>query len=475
LNQPDDYDKSLCGQANLNCQGWTNSTGGKSYFKDPKDSVCEYRQKNGTTQIAWLKQHMKYCGANVATQLCTQDSDCASQAAAANKKCLEETVDVDCPNDSGSAKTFGAGGLPETIQPSTDGNTYWAGVCAAEDDTCTEYIEPLGKQSPNYLKNGNFDELDDQSATIDQWSGAVGNLTQLIKFDAKSMYYLGGSGAAGILSIDAACGDIHELRTDNTLNPVADAQVGLNAASYTGKTFYVNFAAGNSVSCDVSWSGPSAGAKLILRKVTVDYKLASSLNKKDCEGQVNFGTGCVLFNERAVADSGATAGNLVYNPSIFDANLFSDYTIPGVPATGPSNNSNVILKVESDRKCNKWLTCNGTVAYTDSNGVAKSYCSGLAMCDSLKADGGCAHIAKKDTSRQAFLGAGGLAQYSNYTGYAKAGLDFASTTQMTGFYAIDNMKQDGSFLEIPNGDFEFFSEQDECKAGANGSMGNIKV
>lgn len=469
LNDPDNYDKSLCGKNNLNCQAWKNDQS-EVYFINPLDNVCEYRQKDGSTQIGWLKKKMKYCGgvATLASPLCTTNDDCANQTLAANKECKAETVDHECSVNGGGAavKTFGQGSS-QVQQPVKDvlGNN-WAGVCADDQSGCTEYIDPVSKPSPNILFNPTLDNLDNDTnpATFaDGWTLSSDGMKAManVSLNPYTVYTLGFAsvGYKDVTAQVTCSGGVNMLAglTNKLTNdPIT---VNLKAGEST-----INFRTDNATACLLTLSttgtpfqNAALNGEVVLRKTLVDYKLEKSLDKTSCNGEVDFGQGCVLFNERKIAE-GQDSSGLKYASTTFDADINYGSTTKKatVGATPADNNSNAVIKVESDRKCNKWLTCSAKINYTDTGGTEKSYCSGLAMCDLLKPDGSCEHVTKVDTQKQDYVFGSGQ-KYLNYTSYSKVGQESSANVQMTGFYAIDKMDQVGDYLKVPNGDFEISS------------------
>jgi hypothetical protein len=472
LNDPDTYGKILCNKNNLNCQAWKTDQS-EVYFIDPQDNVCEYRQKQNSTEVAWLKRKMKYCGGvnTAAGSLCTTNDDCASQTVEANKECKEESGDQICPVNKGGSdiKTLGQGNS-QVLQPVRDTlNNNWAGVCSDDSSGCTEYIDPVSKPSPNLLFNPTLDNLDDTAGNTyaDGWTmvgGDPNTFKQEINLNPYTLYTLAIEAKNSNVTAKISCPNSGNgaFKLSNTLNKLTADQIVLTSKNGENS---MNFQTDNSTACQIDISGQNFRdfafeGEIIIRKTLVDYKLDKSLDKTSCNGEVNFGTGCVLFNERKI-DNVQDAGDLKYASSTFDADInFSDANNKKatIGATASDNDSNVVLKVDPDRKCNKWLTCSSKISYNDAAGNEKSYCSGLSMCDLLKPDGSCEHVAKVDTQKQDYtLGSG--QKYLNYTSYSKVGLMTSPDIQMTGFYAIDRMNQFGDTMKVPNGDFEVVSKR----------------
>lgn len=457
VNNPDSYNKAMCNSANVGCEYFKGADGSENTFKNPFNDVCEYRAVGSSS--AWYKQRVKRCE-DPAKKICSADSDCATGI-----KCLEEKIDSPCPNDNGSVKTFGDGG-ERIVQPSAG----WAGLCSAENSSCTEIIDPIGQTSPNILTNSNMSDMDGDSTPGDRWSGGSQNIT----LESRTMYVIAGQATAGNFSVPACPGAyIYELQEDNLLNKTVEgASVDLSNEQRS-KLFFVGSTDKPSFSCKAVFTGSTGDVKdLVIRKAPINYKLSIGLDSESCNGLVNYSNGCVPFNKRTISGSVNTYSNLLWDVN----NNYSQPNTAPVAKIG-QNNSNTILKVSPDRSCNKWLTCSSEVAYTDENGTAKSYCVDMVACDRFKEDSAaCAHPVQFDGRRQVVVTGENFGRHSNATGYTKFGLDWpASDMMMTGNYSIDDMKQLGSAIAVPNGDFEISAQKEESKAGANGEVSMVDV
>jgi hypothetical protein len=104
---PDNLSAQLCAQDTVSCTEWTSPSGDKSYFKDPGDALCEYKDKttyNNNTVSGWFKKG----------------------------------TSVPCdPN-------FVIGGTSMGIWKNLDskfGPDNFAGVCPTEQSSCTEFTD----------------------------------------------------------------------------------------------------------------------------------------------------------------------------------------------------------------------------------------------------------------------------------------------------------------------------------------------
>ncbi len=132
INNPDTYDTTLCTDAGLFCEEYTDSKAQTVYFKNPHDRICEYKDNiniSGRIQSGWFQ-----------------------------KKSLEPgQTPVGCSDD---------GVLPIEdkdfrIYKNVDYDyTGWAGECSAQYDLCTEFKDPLDTQGDNAVTNADFGLVD---------------------------------------------------------------------------------------------------------------------------------------------------------------------------------------------------------------------------------------------------------------------------------------------------------------------------
>jgi len=416
-NDPDKYDTILCGEDAVGCQTFAYNNGasdsGETYFKDPGDMVCEWRQRIDEGQsYGWLKKKIKRCSGDGGA-VCLTDDDCA-----ASKTCLLETKDNACVTS--EDKTFGFGGQGNRVsQPS-----IWTGVCPAADSGCSEYIDPLSKSNANLIFNGDFQAL--AGSITSGWD----NLTQKVTLEADKVYRLGGA-----LKIDGcASGKLYELGADNILT---GPKTFIQSPSGNGRIFY--FDSTDKGSCTVTATAGATGGHVELKPVIIDYQLRQNIDRQSCNGRVD-NKNCVLFNERKQAGK---AGLAVLN---YDA----DATADGKPKSGAGNDSNLIVKVTPDRVCDKWLACRSYVKDEKGNNT----CYDVGLCDAVDDNGDCQSFIASEEKNQT-VDSLGASKISNLSGYAKVGLAGGGTLK-TDYYPLGAMAQTGEMTEVSNGSFEYY-------------------
>ncbi|MDO8626550.1 MAG: hypothetical protein Q7K39_03815, partial [Candidatus Magasanikbacteria bacterium] len=447
-NNPDKYAQTLCGANAVGCETFAYNDGashnGEKYFKDPGDMTCEWRKQVGSNASeSWLKKKVKRCGGN-AGAVCLADKDCS-----ANVKCLLETDNKICPTS--DIKTLGLGGATPVSQPEEDSrgtldgkdDIYWTGVCAAADSGCTEYIDPLAKFNSNLIFNGSFQNLDGVDATVDGWGAG---LTQSVTLEPNTAYRLGRAASDRPLTLNNCLAPnnnaLYEIKNHPTLpaqfldGPTNEIRLLTGAAN--SKIFYYKGAV--SASCTII--AGNANGTVELKKVVIDYQLAQNLDKQTCNGIVNSGQGCVLFNERKQSGANLTA-------LTWDADATGNGSAPVGEATPPGNalnDSNAILKVAPDRVCDKWLSCKSYIKDAKGNNI----CFDVGLCDGVNDNGDCqSFISSKKTNQIA-----GNLDISNLSGYSKVGLRGGSL--VTDYYPFGAMEQAGEVANISNGGFEFY-------------------
>ncbi len=419
-NNPDKYNKILCIEDAVGCEEWTTADG-SSYFKDPGDMVCEWRQ-GYQDSWGWWKKKIKRCDG--IGSICLTDNDCVME-----EICELETADNTC--NVSQYKTIGYGGQGNIIkQPANIGNEYWIGLCPASEAGCSEYIDPISKFSTNVIFNSNFSDIDSNGSFGDGWTGN----SQEVEIDSWTLYVLRGSGA----SINN-CNDLRELLDDNNNLGGPVSSVSVNGQS-------VRFYSANDTSCRVA--GGAVGRTIELRKAIVDYQLKQDVDKTTCNGIVDFEQGCVLFNERY--QDGSAKANLIWDADLTVAD--GSGVTPQTGAVG-QRDANVLLKVTPDRVCNQWLACRSFVKDEDDNNV----CFDIGLCDSVDDNGNCNSFIltpKSNLTYQPGLPPEIMANVGNASGYIKVGWKGSSLN--SDYYHLAAMEQVGQVTTVPNGGFEFY-------------------
>ena len=194
------------------------------------------------------------------------------------------------------------------------------------------------------------------------------------------------------------------------------------------------------------------------------YNLADTIDKTSCNGVVDPGEGCVLFNERSTNADGTLSSRLLY-----DADATDDTgTLSTVCDNGAAQSlcdSNVILKVRQDRECAEWLTCSSNVLTNQQGGGVEDQCLDLGLCQSIDPNTGeCNRTVVRTTPpTNVTLGTPEypLDLAGHLTGYSKAGAKYRVQGQdvgeVQGLFPFDQMSQVGGAAAMENGNFEIFS------------------
>jgi hypothetical protein len=423
-NDPDKYEKILCDSGAIGCQEW--STGDAiSYFKDPGDQICEWRQAagQGSGGWGWYKKKIKRCEAgNNPGDICLTDGDCPEGT------CKLSETDSPCPES--ALKTFGFGGA-EIKQPKKDNTNYnWTGICPAAQSGCSEYIDPMSKFSPDLVTG-----TSQKQAVVNPYT----------------LYIISGNGSvncAGALLLYKLSGSTNALEN------------GASSLSLTSGSlrFYTGSANSNAITCSISES-------VELRKAAVDYQLKQDADGKTCNGLVDFETGCVLFNERV--KDGANFSSLVYNSDLTrnDGNGIAAQA----DSSSANNNANKLLKVAPDRVCDKWLACKETVEKISGN---TEICASVGICNKFGDNGNCDRFVdppaeKKNQTYDLSGGSSYLSapQISDKTGYVKIGykdtainMDRYAIAYPDDLYLLGEATTAGLVANIDNGGFEKASD-----------------
>jgi len=431
-NNPDEYPTAMCTLDAANC-GKYSSADGTSYFKNPGDQVCEWRQ-GYQLEWGWYKKKINRCDTDSDGtgdgDVCISDNDCTSP-----EKCLKEG-NSDIPCDVSNFKTFGFG---ENLvdQPGQDASgDYWVGLCSADDAGCSELIDPMSQFSNNLIYNYDFSQ--GSGASRYGWTGNQ----QQVKTDQNTLYRLAGrSNLSGSFTVTCP-GNISIIDENNNLVPSGVSRtLALDPASMRSVLFYSD--SNDQCILNISALPGSAGiAEVELKKVVVNYQKKQGLDAKTCNGVVDFNDGCVLFNQRS--QNGLSLSVLNYDA---ETSISAPNTINPIDDTVDSNK---LLKVSPDRVCDKWLACKSQLEVKNEKGQKENSCLDIGLCNSVDANGNCDNFLFVDTQNQSVAGtnlANGQS-INNLSGLTKVG---ASPDD---YYNYSAMTQQGNLAEVSNGNFE---------------------
>jgi hypothetical protein len=347
-NNPNKYNTILCGVDGVGCEEWKDvEDGGLSYFRDPGNNVCVYRNSQGqnASQKSWYLAPVKRCdlnssgqieGAEKGTAICASAGDCSTGA------CVIDNNDYPC--DVSYLKTIGLGGAGNRIPvPSKQ-----AGLCDIQASTCSEYIDPVSKFNPNL------------NTTSTPAVKLKPNTLYLLEVKPNStLTVLLGSPVQPLLADNNYGGAVNTLSVGATTKAILFNS--LNNTSITVNPLYAN-----------------------IREAAIGYQLANSLDKGSCNGVADFSNGCILFNERSIVG----ASGYAKLTGAFDAFATVDKSAPAkcdASITG-SCTANQLIKVRPDRICASWLGC---TTYATDPATGAKICYSLQQCNSLNDKGEC--------------------------------------------------------------------------------------
>lgn len=131
------------------------------------------------------------------------------------------------------------------------------------------------------------------------------------------------------------------------------------------------------------------------------------------------------------------------------------------------NDANLILKVDPDRQCGKWMTCVSSVSVKNRQNKAEEMCVALGVCDTIdpatgaclnllgSAQGSSFHSAYDDPESSTVDLANnlsGVSKVSNsWSGYSSVGY---ADYEARGVEPISSLKEFGSSVSVPNGTFQ---------------------
>ncbi len=135
-----------------------------------------------------------------------------------------------------------------------------------------------------------------------------------------------------------------------------------------------------------------------------------------------------------------------------------------------SLDANVVVRAARDRQCKSWLSCASQISVEDTSGNVQDMCFDLALCNQINPiTGECENYVQTAQIEQQYSIFQGNPQASTideiqyltgnvkvgaiWQGGASGGNNFV-TGSLDGYFAFSAMRQEGSALTVPNGDFE---------------------
>ncbi len=440
-NNPNRYDTILCRSSESGCDAWAANDGQVSYFRDPGNNVCEWREPKQSTGMnlpkKWYKRPIKRCdldGNNkinisqsgliteAVNKLCVSDSDCVVNGLIGS--CILDENDYLCPVD--YMKTIGFGGAGNKVyQPQG-----MIGTCATNNSGCSEYIDPVSEFSPNMIVNPDWGDTNKDGNPGDSWSTTTISGTALqgqdIYLQKNRLYSFSTNGSNSKPSILSCLGPVRQLGNNNNFNS------GQNVITFTATTTKANllFNSMDNTKCTVGGAG--TGKVINIRATQIGYQLSQDVDKETCNGAPKFDSGCILFNERKI---NGTSGLSSLNWNAYTNSYVSESTESCDPNLNNCD-TNTLIKVKPDRVCDKWLSC---MSKSIDPVTGEETCYALGECDKLGDTGRCQNFVTRPNISHAFASGNDR----NTAGYSKLG-----------YYYLANMYEVGGVTAVSSWDFE---------------------
>jgi hypothetical protein len=465
INNPDEYDSTLCLDEELFCQEYRTGSAGEGYsyysFYDPGQRLCEY-------------QINKTVGSTPTTGWFMVNS-------------LESCAGGDYT-------------LYPSASPDYEG---WVGLCPQEQSGCTKFIDPYASVSDNKIVNPGFENDYDANNIPDYYvesgSGLITysdtegiNNTKAVqtKYASPDLFYQNISLKAGKLyriSVNAkyetASQDTAELAVADCSNPSDEfafnspdykfttttntAILTLDGLDSDYKEYGGQLGVNEDIVCALYFGGiGSDGAwfdNLFLKEIEPYYYLNNdSLDKQSCSTQTSLKHGCVLFYDTANPELNYNSQASYLLSSSQDEALVN----PELCSTGDLGcDANTILKVTRDRACAEWYSCVSSIFITDPLNPSnlKEQCSQLALCNeftvSSSATGKCTNWVVNenpeiltDTKYENRDVSWGGREYSGYSMYNKYQID---ATQVLDTYDPDDEERYRLVVVVGEGNTQY--------------------
>lgn len=326
-NQPNEYDKTLCEKSSVGCSKWPLADG----------SGYSYFRDPGSNACVYRS---------------------GSASGAGQKAWYKTGVSGDELCEVSYLKTIGYGNRVPV--PSKN-----AGICSPQASTCTEYIDPQSNFNPDLLNTSSANKVELKANTLYILSAKDSKARSIAR---STLRFDGGARAA-------------RLQNDNTF------ATSTNLIYIEGANISTIFNSQNAKSATFNGNKDNVS----LRELAIAYQIASEVDKASCNGRVDEGSGCVLFNERAMA--GESGYSALTNG--FDPYLSENAKAPTVCRSSIAGScaANKLIKVRPDRVCATWLSCS---TYGIDEATGKQVCYDLKQCNALGENGACVNFLADD-------------------------------------------------------------------------------
>ncbi|HPA25471.1 MAG TPA: cohesin domain-containing protein [bacterium] len=207
-------------------------------------------------------------------------------------------------------------------------------------------------------------------------------------------------------------------------------------------------------------------AKPSYNSANISWNTVGGAHNGEADGNVDCHIGSDIYSESNLTLShvfqiGGLTGGTSYTcdvSSTDESGATASGSVSFTTKNGLGFDSNIVLKVEPDRICDKWLYCRSEVEVVNTKNLKENLCFDLGICDEKDKFGNC--VASGDLlnlvsgSEQTYKHPLAVNSIENLSGLAKVGLDWGDNKIINGYYNYTNMKTTGLDLYIPNADFE---------------------
>jgi hypothetical protein len=363
MNDPDKYDDILCKNNELFCSEWSGSNSTKYYFKDPGDQTCEYRTDvtvSGSQYDGWFRtgtNNFCYGTCSDGVTSCSSNADCGSGTCNA------------------ADPSYVINGNYSGVWKNGDGDYGgWVGTCTSENDSCTEFQDPLDAGSEIYgqadgksyffLNNENLDEnslpgsqqcngkvslKDGCSLFMDTGLSSENYQSSATEMASRHADALFGTGQFDLVDpIDCESGNSTITAPDGSTIDLCASRCVYDAGRLA----------------DIS-DGSTAAEKM-------------TAGVSDPDELYVYGTSCYAASDCSPIKS--ESGEMV-NASDCGTTVKTDLSTGTAAVDRLTNDTNTVLKVNRDRQCSEWLSCaDSQTVWDERTNSYRTICGDVELC-----------------------------------------------------------------------------------------------
>ena len=407
INDPDQYESTLCGSDQVSCEEFDAGDAGKYYFKDPTTRRCEYKNDitvNGQQYDGWFVEGTNnFCYgtgtcSNDAAISCTADAECRDTVGTCSISGSACSQDAECRT--GEACLGTSEGICEITsgdyiiagvesglwRNGDDDYEGWVGMCSPEYNGCSEFQDPLDFPEDQFYGNADIESytfIDNNKLeeggllTSQRCNGQVSQTAGCTLFNDTSDPNLAYNASATVVASTHA----DELFGDQPFDLVDPIDCSNDSARTT-----IQMSNGQSVDlcAQVCVYDEARLNDIGATGAATNFVDRLPITAEEISDVYTFGGSCFTNNDCAPKLS--LKGDQIEGRCLTEVDIDLVGGTTDIPRL--ENDTNRIVKVNRDRTCSEWIACSNSQPVWDPGlGQFREVCSDILLCEEYSQTG----------------------------------------------------------------------------------------